>query len=402
MGSGISRSSRSLLVSLVASVAAGSIGLACVGDDPASSSSPPGTDASSPVDAGSSTDTGVDPSSDAGDSDADAAPACPPSVDLMTDDKNCGTCGHDCLGGACAAGACQPKFVEDSMPTFTAAEPGSTGYVYWSDYLAGANGKIRRMPKDFSAAPVTIATGDRPTGIALTPNLVYWTEYAGGVGSKVHFSNKDGSNANTTGSSFKGPWWIAADATDVYFVNRDDTIEIVTGAIGSTTTSNVFLSGGQVMGAVSITVDASHLFVGTVANGLFRFDKNGLNKVTLAPSVVGYAVDGNQLYLTHDKGLFRIGTDGTCPTPATDCQIATGADATGSVAVDASHVYWITTDPTNGTAVHRADKTGQNPITLYVRAADTAPGNLVLDDEAIYWAVQSAGSNVGRLYKLAK
>jgi hypothetical protein len=35
----------------------------------------------------------------------DAAASC---LDTSTDPKNCGSCGHDCLGGACAGGVCQP------------------------------------------------------------------------------------------------------------------------------------------------------------------------------------------------------------------------------------------------------------------------------------------------------
>src|SRR5262249_52955723 len=35
--------------------------------------------------------------------------ACPSDpAALATDAHHCGACGHDCLGGACAAGACQP------------------------------------------------------------------------------------------------------------------------------------------------------------------------------------------------------------------------------------------------------------------------------------------------------
>ena len=29
-------------------------------------------------------------------------------ADTMNDAKNCGVCGHDCLGGKCLKGACQP------------------------------------------------------------------------------------------------------------------------------------------------------------------------------------------------------------------------------------------------------------------------------------------------------
>ena len=31
--------------------------------------------------------------------------------DLQGDNRNCGSCGHDCLGGACVAGQCQPKLI---------------------------------------------------------------------------------------------------------------------------------------------------------------------------------------------------------------------------------------------------------------------------------------------------
>jgi hypothetical protein len=38
--------------------------------------------------------------------DNDPATGC--EVDLSNDGKNCGKCGHDCLGGACSSGTCQP------------------------------------------------------------------------------------------------------------------------------------------------------------------------------------------------------------------------------------------------------------------------------------------------------
>src|SRR4051812_48420937 len=40
--------------------------------------------------------------------DAAAMDAADCNADLKTDAKNCGSCGHDCLGGACTAGKCAP------------------------------------------------------------------------------------------------------------------------------------------------------------------------------------------------------------------------------------------------------------------------------------------------------
>src|SRR5271165_4916495 len=45
----------------------------------------------------------------------DASPGCDGAAscaaacgDVQTSSQNCGSCGHDCLGGACTAGKCQP------------------------------------------------------------------------------------------------------------------------------------------------------------------------------------------------------------------------------------------------------------------------------------------------------
>jgi hypothetical protein len=46
------------------------------------------------------------------------------AVDVMSDPKNCGSLGHDCLGGACLAGRCQPV----ELHRGTADVPGGNAY----------------------------------------------------------------------------------------------------------------------------------------------------------------------------------------------------------------------------------------------------------------------------------
>ena len=41
-------------------------------------------------------------------------PSCAPNADYSRDAHNCGYCGHDCLGGQCAAGNCQPTILSSS------------------------------------------------------------------------------------------------------------------------------------------------------------------------------------------------------------------------------------------------------------------------------------------------
>jgi hypothetical protein len=49
-------------------------------------------------------------------------------TDTNTDPNNCGACGHNCLGGACVAGQCQPVILSanQSQPTFLTLDGDST------------------------------------------------------------------------------------------------------------------------------------------------------------------------------------------------------------------------------------------------------------------------------------
>jgi hypothetical protein len=45
--------------------------------------------------------------------------------DLETDPHDCGVCGHDCQGGDCAAGRCQPFVLAENAaaPNYIVADP---------------------------------------------------------------------------------------------------------------------------------------------------------------------------------------------------------------------------------------------------------------------------------------
>ena len=83
-----------------------------------------------PDDATTGDDASVDSTTNES-STSDAGPdanAC--GADLQTDPKNCGRCGHDCLGGACGAGKCQAiELAAVSAPLAHALVSGSYVYV---------------------------------------------------------------------------------------------------------------------------------------------------------------------------------------------------------------------------------------------------------------------------------
>ncbi len=99
-------------------------------------------------------------------------------VDGDTDPANCGACGHDCLGGACSAGACQPITLATGQIMPMCMAMNATG-VYWTN-----NGTVMPGPGNGSVMGValdgthltTLATGDSPYGIAVDAQYAYWTD----------------------------------------------------------------------------------------------------------------------------------------------------------------------------------------------------------------------------------
>jgi hypothetical protein len=77
---------------------------------------------------------------------------CDASVDLKTDPKNCGSCGHDCLGGDCTLGKCQPiEIAKDQGTLFTVAV--DEHFIYWG----GDGSSIAKKSIDNSGARIELA-----------------------------------------------------------------------------------------------------------------------------------------------------------------------------------------------------------------------------------------------------
>lgn len=102
-----------------------------------------------------------------GDGAADASPdvIVHPCIDTFIDTFNCGTCGHDCLGGSCSAGRCGPVVIaiEPGEPRAIAVD---ATHVYWTN---AKTGDVRRAP---IAGGATQTLFDGPTGANLGEGLV--------------------------------------------------------------------------------------------------------------------------------------------------------------------------------------------------------------------------------------
>ena len=85
----------------------------------------------------------------------DLTALCPSSdlAVLANDSHNCGSCGHDCLGGACASGVCQPMVIAASQTAVWGIAVDADN-VYFSRTFGSIRG-IARQPLA-GGAPITI------------------------------------------------------------------------------------------------------------------------------------------------------------------------------------------------------------------------------------------------------
>ncbi len=104
-------------------------------------------------------------------------------ADLTTDGHNCGTCGHDCQGGACQVRKCQPVVLasKQNHPNAIAADGTSVYWLNSGDSIDGtsSNGAVMKISLGSAASPTPLALGQvSPGSIAVDATSVYWTVLA--------------------------------------------------------------------------------------------------------------------------------------------------------------------------------------------------------------------------------
>ncbi len=334
------------------------------------------------LDAGDATMSTV---ADAGQPAVEAASGC---VDTQMDTHNCGNCGHDCLGGQCSLGICQPVALtagDAGVSPWDLAQDDS--YLYWTDLV---NGAISRTSKSGAAtALLSSLPGSQPRGIAVDDSAVYWGDlsgiercskttcnsapvlaakaqtgavaslsvddahvYWGEEGSQIYAANKYSSAGEMGSVLWEGDAstnLVTTDGVRVYFSASDGDLRGVgvdgggpfalnTG--GNFTSEGIALSGGSVYWAMT-NEDFSNPMGGYIA---------GASTAALAPGPVasmqrnpyGVATDGTTLYWTNlpstptPSGQIASCTISQCSAAV----IAGGYSNPHAIVVDATAVYW--------------------------------------------------------------
>jgi hypothetical protein len=350
---------------------------------------------------------------DVGDAGADgAAAAC---GDLATDGKNCGVCGHGCLGGECRAGVCQPVTIGRAMVGDRVDGPlrmlVDTDSIYWR---SRGTGGLFRCSKDHCVTPTQLVSAHvDEIDMMIDTKTLFWTELA-----------RDGQEATIRSCPVYGcPGGVPNVVTKV--VNPT--------SLDITLTSVLWTSGAPVsaVSGCSLSMDCSNAAPvvpnQTAPTYLIVQDDAmyWLNEIEIPggaevdklyfallgdfpqPVFVESAPNGIGRFDVRDKRIYATTVDDHGTVFAIDrtrfnrVVLAVDQRLPVEVRVDDDYVYWLNAGTANESrldgSIMRCAREGCGGEPTVLAAGQPEPRGLVLDNAAVYW-----GTRDGSLMKVAK
>ncbi len=342
--------------------------------------------------------------------------------DPQTDPHNCGGCGHDCLGGACEAGACVllPSGVLATGQYAPSAIAVDTLNVYWlnAGTPVGPGGKVPPTYVGGQVLQCAIAgCGNSPTVLAsalhggldgpgvpsvltVDATSVYWAD-----GTSVRSCEKGGCGcAPKTIATANGATAVAVSTTDVYFTMYSWGQVASCPIAGCTGVPTVLAA--SLVGPAGITLNTSDVYW-TAESTVWGCALGGCNGAptrlwegqpnSTQANTIGIAVDANNLYWTNAQP-FNLGSVFQCAKAncaGTLVMLASARTEPRGIAVDGTNVYWV-----EGAGVMKCAIGGcGNAPTVFAPSGSPA---IALDSTHVYFTEPGATSTDGRIAMVAK
>jgi hypothetical protein len=253
--------------------------------------------------------------------------------DVTNDPHNCGSCGHDCMGGDCFLGACQPVVFASGLSAPQGVAVDDKNLVWTSP----SKGTIGQIPLSGGSSTTIVSGAGQPAYAALGGSDLYWTDRAGGnVMRRALF----GGAVTLLARGQPTPTGIALSSGDVYFTAQSkNTLRLVLadgGAVDVTPALDNPEGIAAADGAMVVASPPGHVFSAPLDGGVPDVLVDGL--AGEEPTAV--AVGRGAVYFTLRKSgkVARYQT----ATRATDI-LAEGQLQPTGIAVDASAIYWADT-----------------------------------------------------------
>jgi hypothetical protein len=356
----------------------------------------------------------------------DGGAVSPRCVDVVDDPHNCGVCGRDCQGGACADGVCQPVLVAagEDYPVSLAVDDSRVYWLNWTDpdldphpnvttvrSIGKGGGSIATLGSTAPFAGGSLRVDD--TSLYFYRSMIDGTPLGGAGVMRVC---KDGSCPleRIYGPGEDNFNLIAIDGTSVYFHTDQLTglspssgvIKVDKGGAAA----GVVLAGDSTEGGSLYDLVVDDTSVYSTSNGsLLRFDKNAgdpsSSNITSLASIgtTGWegdlAVDAAYVFVMSKYALDRIDKRSGQSTTLATWALPAFAN---TFALDADRAYWFQWEgPAGPASLRSVGKDGSHLVALPIDAP-AGPGLIAVDDSCIYWVGQTGVRGSGNIMKVVK
>lgn len=343
--------------------------------------------------------TGHDAAADSATTDAGSCGA-----DLQTNAKHCGRCGHDCLGAECKAGQCSTVALVPAI-----AQPGGIAidatYVY---FTSKGDGTVSRTPQAGGAIEPLAVGQDKPLGVAVANGTLFWSSSRlGGLWKCTLPTCENKSKISDRPYIFH--FQIKGD--QIYFAAQAGVLRISIDG-GAETPIDTTVSG-----AFAVAVDESHAYYTSDSYQVYRASISGTTREAVGPlakstNFVGFIThETDTVYWTH-ADADGTGTVFAVKTDIPNSSLATyGTNNVNPVSVvgDGVSVFWLN-EGTEDAGTSNAE--GELLTCPKAGCADAGPtklasglrygGQMVVDENAIYFVEHGGNSSTGSIRKVAK
>jgi cysteine-rich repeat protein len=332
---------------------------------------------------------------------------------LTTDPLNCGVCGHDCGGGSCIAGKCQPVQLADLPESSRARVIYADGVIAVGAPLTDAGDTIGggtvMVPPD--ARAMGHSTMSNAIGYLALPYVFGKTSLTTGITEEI--VPLSASTAFVCGAS---------DGASIYWAAQDRGVDPYQDAIWQYTFGD---AAPALVTDYRPTQTGIANFNHTIANDAAVFTAAGgpaeiwrvemppaapapLKVGTPSDSLYALAASGDWLVFTTPAGISKIPTACTGPASCLETTVmASGGKILLPLVIDDTHVYWAehTTAVIGGSGL---EPSPVKRISLASGVVETmAPNAINVADMVgvggyIYWAEAAAAPATGKVWKLAK
>jgi hypothetical protein len=308
--------------------------------------------------------------------------------DPESDPKNCGRCSHDCMGGACEGGVCQP------YPILSGVIASGIAVTNGTVYLTTAAGNVEKCNADDCLATLAELATDQeiPEAITTDTSSVYWTNAGfivdgGNAGSIVTcgLAGCPGGVPTVLAPMEDDPQSIVVSSSAVYWTNtyggivRSYTIGGSAHPPTTLTTDPTTLSG--------VAIDATSIY--WTESGLGNIMKCPLAGCVTPTTLASGQGSPAELVVANDTVFWPTGAAiMSCPTsgcggaPHIFAKNQVGAYA---IANDTTNVYWaLLLGGTRGKVLSCALSGCATPTVLGDMQKE--PIAIAVDDASVYWA----------------